>query len=251
MRTWSTRSSLASSVNPSAVSALSSAATSSASVGVEDAIADALRLRSVTLAGRSARRRGTQNGRHPDPALACGAHALEARRAAIDGERRVRSRVEERGTTEPSGRARGCGRGGGGLRPQIQCSHKATTAPGKIVDKTKLQQKTRATFVKHRRYIKRTSRRVTQTRTFPRVEIHSRHPPRTFPPVCGRDASHRFSPRLSVLHAPHPHLSAGTARRRPSLFSPPRRIWRDRRPRAARASPRAPPRVFPGRSSPP
>ena len=109
MRTWSTRSSLASSVNPSAVSALSSAATSSASVGVEDAIADALRLRSVTLAGRSARRRGTQNGRHPDPALACGAHALEARRAAIDGERRVRSRVEERGTTEPSGRARGFG----------------------------------------------------------------------------------------------------------------------------------------------
>ena len=47
MSTWRKRSSLTSSVNPSAVRALLSAASSSASVGAGDAISDALRFRSV------------------------------------------------------------------------------------------------------------------------------------------------------------------------------------------------------------
>ena len=62
MSTWRKRSSLTSSVNPSAVRALLSAASSSASVGAGDAISDALRFRSVvtitTFAIRPVFRRG-------------------------------------------------------------------------------------------------------------------------------------------------------------------------------------------------
>ena len=53
MSTWRKRSSLTSSVNPSAVRALLSAASSSASVGAGDAISDALRFRSVVTILRS------------------------------------------------------------------------------------------------------------------------------------------------------------------------------------------------------